>query len=206
MRPPNLSVFGPPAFGLLLLGAVLYMKFFSASITAVLMAVSVASSAQPSAAAKLAAATPGMAAIAALAPARAAPVPAAPAVAAALAPPAAPAVAPQPLRGAVLSGNTLYVSGQLDLDDQGKPGKTPQESARLALEHVKKVIEGAGFSMDDLVLVQVFSTDLKSFDAFNKVYRTYFTGPLPARAFMGAGTLLRGGHFEVLGIAVRPQK
>lgn len=110
------------------------------------------------------------------------------------------------MHGAVLSGNTLYVSGQLDLDDQGQPGKNPQESARLALEHVKQVVENAGFSMDDLVLVQVFSTDLKSFDAFNKVYRTYFNGPLPARAFMGAGSLVRGGHFEVLGVAVKDHK
>jgi 2-iminobutanoate/2-iminopropanoate deaminase len=121
-------------------------------------------------------------------------------------PPAGGAPSTTPLRTTVLAGDTLYVSGQLDLDGQGKPGKTPQESAKLALDHVKKAVEDAGFTMNDLVLVQVFATDLKNFDAFNKVYRTYFTGPMPARAFIGAGSLLLGGRFEVLGIAVRGHK
>lgn len=181
------------------------MKVLSASITAVLMAVSVVSSAQPSAATKLAAAVPAVAAFGAVSPQRAARL-AAPEMPAAPAAPPPPVTAPNPMHGAVLSGNTLYVSGQLDLDDQGQPGKNPQESARFALEHVKKVVEDAGFTMNDLVLVQVFSTDPKSFDAFNKVYRTYFTGPPPARAFMGAESLVRGGHFEVLGVAVRDPK
>jgi 2-iminobutanoate/2-iminopropanoate deaminase len=51
--------------------------------------------------------------------------------------------------------------------------------------------------------VQVFASDLKDYATFNDVYRTYFTGPMPARAFLGAGSLLGGAHFEVMGIAVR---
>ena len=39
-----------------------------------------------------------------------------------------------------------------------------------------------------------------------RVYRTYFTGPLPGRAFLGAGSLLGGAHFEVMGVAVRSKK
>jgi 2-iminobutanoate/2-iminopropanoate deaminase len=111
-----------------------------------------------------------------------------------------------PLRATVLAGDTLYVSGQLDRDAQGNTGKTATESAKLALDNVKKAVEDAGFKMNDLVLVQVFATDLKSFADFNKVYRSYFTGPMPARAFIGAGSLLGGGHFEVLGIAVKGHK
>ena len=41
------------------------------------------------------------------------------------------------------------------------------------------------------------------YDAFNSVYRTYFTTEFPARAFLGSGTLLFGARFEVMGIAVR---
>jgi len=41
------------------------------------------------------------------------------------------------------------------------------------------------------------------YDAFNRVYCTYFTKEFPARAFLGAGTLLFGARFEVQGIAVR---
>jgi len=57
--------------------------------------------------------------------------------------------------------------------------------------------------MDDLVWVQIFASDLADYATFNKVYRTYFTGPMPARAFLGAGSLLGGAHFEVMGIAVK---
>ena len=51
--------------------------------------------------------------------------------------------------------------------------------------------------------MQVFATNLDHYAAFNEVYRTYFKGALPARAFLGAGSLLGGANFEVMGIAVR---
>jgi 2-iminobutanoate/2-iminopropanoate deaminase len=68
-------------------------------------------------------------------------------------------------------------------------------------------VEGAGFTMDDLVWVQIFASDLKTYADFNAVYRTYFKSPqMPARAFIGAGSLLGGAHFEVMGVAVKAQK
>ena len=70
---------------------------------------------------------------------------------------------------------------------------------------VKRSVEGAGLTMDDLAWVQVFTTDLSYYAGFNEVYRTYFKGPLPARAFLGTDKLLGGSHFEVMGIAVRPK-
>jgi 2-iminobutanoate/2-iminopropanoate deaminase len=58
-------------------------------------------------------------------------------------------------------------------------------------------------TMDDLVNVQIFAADPADYGAFNEVYRTYFTREFPARAFLGAGSLLANARFEVLGIAVR---
>ncbi len=58
-------------------------------------------------------------------------------------------------------------------------------------------------SMDDLVSVQVFCSDVKHYAEFNKVYRGYFNSEFPARAFIGVGTLLFGARFEVQGIAVK---
>ena len=58
-------------------------------------------------------------------------------------------------------------------------------------------------TMDDLVYVTVYCPDLSLYGEFNSVYRTYFTGEFPARAFIGSGPLLFGGHFEVQGIAVK---
>lgn len=115
-----------------------------------------------------------------------------------------PADARAPFSSAVLAGGSLYLAGVLDLDPAtGKPGTSPRESARLAMDALKASVEGAGFAMDDLVLVQVFATDLSSFDAFGSVYETYFEGPLPARTFVGVAGLMGGAHFEINGIAVR---
>jgi 2-iminobutanoate/2-iminopropanoate deaminase len=57
--------------------------------------------------------------------------------------------------------------------------------------------------MDELVLVQVYCTDLDLYGTFNEVYRTYFHQHFPARAFIGASKLVRGAHFEIMGTAVK---
>jgi 2-iminobutanoate/2-iminopropanoate deaminase len=122
-------------------------------------------------------------------------------------PPAATAIASGPtaaFSAAVLVGNTLYVSGGIDVDaTTGKLGGNAEESAKFALEGLKKSVERAGMSMDDLVWVQVFCSDLSYYTTFNTVYKTYFHGDLPARAFLGVDHLLANAHFEVMGIAVR---
>lgn len=109
-----------------------------------------------------------------------------------------------PFSGSVMAGNTLYISGTTDNDPAtGKPPPTAAEGAKLVLDNIKRTVEKAGLTMDDLVWVQIFATDLKDYAAFNTVYRTYFKGPMPARAFVGAGSLLGNAHFEVMGIAVK---
>ena len=116
-------------------------------------------------------------------------------------------IANAPFSEGVLVGNTLYVAGQVGLDPAtGKPGATPEAEARLALDNIKKVVEAAGMSMDDIVSVQVFCSDVSNFDAFNGVYRTYFHGNFPARAFLGSGRLLFDARFEVNAVAVRRAK
>ncbi len=104
----------------------------------------------------------------------------------------------------VMAGDTLYVSGTTDMDrTTGKPPVDPKVGAKIVMDNIKRSVEGAGLTMDDLVWVQVFATNLADYAAFNEVYRTYFKGPLPARAFLGAGSLLGYANFEVMGIAVR---
>lgn len=120
------------------------------------------------------------------------------------APAAHAARAPLPFRETVRAGNTLYISGVLDLDPKThKPGTSAAQSTRLALNALRAAIESAGFKMDDLVAVQVFCTNLSYFPTFNRIYRTYFHGPMPTRAFVGVDHLLLGGHFEIKGIAVK---
>jgi 2-iminobutanoate/2-iminopropanoate deaminase len=111
---------------------------------------------------------------------------------------------PPPISDAVLVGNTLYISGHLSIDPKtGQVPADPQAEAKLVMERVKRTVELAGLTMDDVVSMQIFCTDLALFEPFNSVYRTYFPHGFPARAFLGTSALLRGAHFEVLGVAVR---
>jgi reactive intermediate/imine deaminase len=109
-----------------------------------------------------------------------------------------------PFSDAVLTGNTLYLAGRIGLD--AKTGKAPdkiEDEIKLLLDGEKDVLAQAGMTMDDLVYVQVYCSDLSLYDKFNPIYKSYFSKEMPARAFIGAGSLLRGGHFELQAIAVK---
>ncbi len=57
-------------------------------------------------------------------------------------------------------------------------------------------------SMANLVQLQVFCSDVSLWQTFNEIYKEYFDGPLPPRAFVGSGTLLFGARFEMIGVAI----
>ena len=107
-----------------------------------------------------------------------------------------------PFSDAILAGDTLYLSGRLGLENGQLPAD-PQQEARNVLDQIQAVLEQAGMTMDDLVSVQVFCSDVAHYADFNAVYTSYFTSDPPARAFVGSGALLRGARFEVMGVAVR---
>jgi 2-iminobutanoate/2-iminopropanoate deaminase len=108
-----------------------------------------------------------------------------------------------PFSNAILEGDTLYISGSIGIDP--KTGKAPdkiEDEIKLLLDGYKALLAQAGFTMDDLVYVQISCTDLSYYDKFNAAYKTYFTKDLPTREFVGVASLLRGGHFEMQAIAV----
>jgi reactive intermediate/imine deaminase len=109
-----------------------------------------------------------------------------------------------PFSDAVLVGNTLYIAGHIGLDPKtDMPPASAEDEARLVMDGIKQTVESAGFSMDDVVSMQVFCTDLKLYDTFNTVYKSYFHSDYPARAFLGVNKLLRDGRYEVTGLAVK---
>ena len=111
-----------------------------------------------------------------------------------------------PFSSGVIVGNTLYIAGTTGVDPTTKGSPSPEEEARLVMNQVKQVVEQAGMTMDDIVSMQVFCTDLSNYDAFNSVYATYFHGDYPARAFVGVPKLLFGARYELTGIAIRSGK
>ena len=110
-----------------------------------------------------------------------------------------------PFSDGILSGNTLYLAGRIGVDP--KTGKVPEkieDEIKFLLDGEKEVLAQAGMTMDDLVYVQVACSDLSLFQKFNPIYASYFTTKdYPAREFIGAGSLLIGGHFELQAIAVK---
>lgn len=118
--------------------------------------------------------------------------------------PVGPAGVAPPFSRAVMAGDTLYLSGTTD--GGARLGGTAADAAKRVMDNLKGEVEAGGLTLNDLVWVQIFAADLGDYAAFNEVYRTYFTGPLPTRAFIGAGHLLGDARFEVMGVAVRKTK
>ncbi len=109
-----------------------------------------------------------------------------------------------PISDAVLVGNTLYLSGNggIDLSTMEVP-EDPKDEARLLMENVKATLALADMTLEDLVSVTIYCPDLSLYGQFNEVYRSYFDGNYPARAFVGSGELLFGMRFEIQAIAIK---
>jgi 2-iminobutanoate/2-iminopropanoate deaminase len=122
------------------------------------------------------------------------------------APPGADPKTSPPFSNAVMVDGTFYVAGHLGLDPAtGKAGSDAETEARLVMDAVKQTLEKGGLTMEDLVSVTVYCTDLDLYDKFNTVYRGYFHEHYPARAFIGVAKLVRGAHFEIAGVAIKPK-
>ncbi len=104
-----------------------------------------------------------------------------------------------PYSRAVWVGDTLYLAGD------GGPLEDPAEEAHALMRSVRATLETQGLTLDDLVSVTVFCSDVSLYEIFNVVYRSYFTDPdrMPARAFVGSGELLWGMRYELQGIAAK---
>jgi 2-iminobutanoate/2-iminopropanoate deaminase len=109
-----------------------------------------------------------------------------------------------PFSEAVRVGDTLYVAGHIGTDPKtGQAPASTEEEIKLLFDVFRADMAEANFKMDDLVSVRVYCTDLALYAQFNTSYRTQFGKDLPARAFIGVASLLRAGHFEMEGIAVK---
>lgn len=93
-------------------------------------------------------------------------------------------------------GPWLIVSGQGPIDAEGNvvAGDIAAQT-RLTLDNIARLLAGAGAGMDQVVRCGVFLQDIEDFDAFDAVYRGYFSDPLPARTTVQAG--LKGILVEI---------
>lgn len=106
----------------------------------------------------------------------------------------------------VSPGATLYVSGQIPIElPSGKvfTGDIKRQ-ADLALNHLRNIVQDAGFSMDEVVKCTIFLTNMDDFSAVNEVYQKFFVGAsLPARAAVEVSRLPKDVGVEVECIAMK---
>ena len=99
---------------------------------------------------------------------------------------------------AVRAGNTIYVSGQASLDEQGRVvgrGDVVAQT-RKALDNMVLVLDAAGATLADVVKVTVYLADCNDRPAVNEVRKEYFKGNRPASTLYGVG------HFAVDGMLI----
>ena len=104
---------------------------------------------------------------------------------------------------AVRVDHTVYLSGQIGLDPatmQMAEGIDAQ--IHRVFQNMRAVATAAGGSMDDVVKVNIFLTDLGNFARVNEIMATYFHQPYPARAAVGVASLPRGAQIEADGVMV----
>jgi 2-iminobutanoate/2-iminopropanoate deaminase len=109
-----------------------------------------------------------------------------------------------PFSPAVRGDGILFVSGQVAQDPvTGRlaAGGVAEQTAR-ALDNVRVLLEAAGHTLDDVLRVGVYLTDMKDFAAMNDVYGRYFRAPFPARTTIGVASLPLGAVVEIDVVAV----
>ncbi|MGB5204705.1 RidA family protein [Eudoraea sp.] len=111
-----------------------------------------------------------------------------------------------PYNQAVLSGNTLYVSGQIPLDPSS--GKLIEDDIKKetlqCMKNLKAILEAADMSFEDVVKATIFVKDMNCFAAINEVYGSFFnTETAPARETVEVSNLPKFVNVEISMIAVR---
>jgi 2-iminobutanoate/2-iminopropanoate deaminase len=118
--------------------------------------------------------------------------------------------APAPFQGApysqgIVAGDLVFVSGQLGIDPAG--GHVVEggivEQTEQTMKNLAAVLEEAGSSLDNAVMVSIFLVDLGDFQAMNEVYARHLSEPYPARATVQIAALPSGARVEIAVVAHR---
>ena len=104
-----------------------------------------------------------------------------------------------PYSQAVKNGDTVYLSGQIPLDPATMTVVTGDigEQAHRVFRNLSAVCEAAGGSLDGILKLTIYMTDLGNFATVNQVMTEYFREPFPARATIGVASLPLGVAIEV---------
>ena len=111
-----------------------------------------------------------------------------------------------PYNQAILSGNTLYTSGQIALNPETMELVLDdiEIETKQVMQNMKAVLEAADMTFENVIKTSIFIMNMKDFTAINKVYATYFDeNSAPARETVQVAGLPRGVNVEISMIAVK---
>ena len=104
---------------------------------------------------------------------------------------------------AVKSGDTVYISGQIPLDPTTMELVEGTEAQiRRVFDNLQAVAEAAGGSLNDVIKLNIFLTDLRHFPSVNRIMAEYFQEPYPARAAIGVAALPKEAGVEMDAVLV----
>lgn len=104
---------------------------------------------------------------------------------------------------AVRVDHTVYLSGQIGLDPATmQMAEGVEAQIHRVFQNLRAVATAAGSSLDDMVKLNVYLTDLAHFASVNEIMAGYFHQPYPARAAVGVAALPRGALVEMDGVLV----
>lgn len=105
---------------------------------------------------------------------------------------------------AVKAGDTIYLSGQIPLDPETMelvPGGIEAQIRRV-FDNLRAVCDASGGSIQDMVKLNIYLTDMSHFANVNEVMATVFREPYPARAAIGVAALPKSAMVEMDGVMV----
>jgi reactive intermediate/imine deaminase len=104
-----------------------------------------------------------------------------------------------PYSQAVRHGTLVFLSGQIPLDPETMEliGGGIDDQVRRVLDSLQVVCTAAGGSLQQILKINVYLTDLTHFPVVNSIMNEYFDAPFPARAAVGVAALPRGAEVEM---------
>ena len=104
---------------------------------------------------------------------------------------------------AVKKGNIIFLSGQIPLNPVSMElVEGIENQIHQVFKNILAVIKAADASLDDLVKLNIYLTDLSNFALVNSIMEEYFSKPYPARAAIGVASLPKGALVEADGFLV----
>ena len=108
-----------------------------------------------------------------------------------------------PYSQGIKAGNIMYTSGQLPIDPEtGEMPDNIEEQTRMSLENLKKILEAAGSSLQQVIKTTVFLSDMNHFAVMNQVYGEFFSDNYPARSAIEVARLPKDAFIEIEALAI----